>query len=228
MTPSGRVLIAAYSHELRADTLDGTLEAMHAVGATVDHVTVQTTPPSSRGNRANATATLAAMVHHPLRGDTAGVLLIEDDIRPAQTLTAWLDLIAAECRHPTTLYTPNGVTRYAPEAWRAVMSGERTVTTGALHACHALRGWWGSQAVYFPWQWAEYLIRHPLMTQDDHGGPFDTTLREILLLMIEPLVFTLPSIVQHTAPRNLVAPHRKAHHSISYHEHVMPPAPRAR
>lgn len=217
--------IVAYSHESRADELRGTTAAFLDVGLPITYAQIQTEPPSQIGNRLNALAAIRHAIRKHEHG--AGMLLIEDDIRPSPNLAEWLEVIAAK-GELTTLYTPNAVTRYAPERLAAVMRGEQRLTVGELYPIQHLRGWWGAQALWIPWSWAHLISRHPSMTSTERiHGPWDTTLRSIVMQHEAELWGTAPSLVQHTGARNVQAPHRTPHMSASYDERTIPPAPGA-
>lgn len=219
MTPT----IVTYSHANRAEELNGTRAAFEAAGLPITHEQIQTDPPSQIGNRLNAHAALKRAIDRHRKG--AGLLMIEDDIRPSPHLPAWLEYLAGQGQ-PTTLYTPNQITRQAPEHLAAVMRGERRLTTGETYPIRALHAWWGAQAVWLPWPTAELLAVHPLADTTQRGpGPWDTFVRTALLEHGLQLWATAPSLVQHTGARNLQAPSRTPHRSASYDDRVKPPTP---
>lgn len=219
--------IVAYTHAARAAEYAITQQAFANLGLEIAYTAYQTKAPSGMHNRQNAlTALLGARRYHRHAG-SAGVLMIEDDITPSPHLPAWLEWI--EARHPfaiVTLYTPNDVVRWIPERHHDIMRGRAKATQGALVKSPNPRGYWGAQALWLPWELTDVLAADPRITANEQPGigPWDTAIRQTLLMERGvPLLVTIPAIVQHRAPRNLVSAHRNPHAAASYDAEVPPP-----
>jgi len=222
-------IIVAYSHAARAEVMAETRAAFEAVGLSIEHVQVQTAEPRPANNRRNAWEALkhATQMVIPKRGaETTGILLIEDDITPASTLPAWLPHLEAG-NVVTTLYLPNGVTRFTPPRLEAVAAGRRKAKRSEIVpiAPDALRGWWGAQAVWLPLPFAQTIVRDLRMQAFEHGiGPWDHALRLHLQEATASLHVTIPNVVQHRALANLVVPSKRRHASLLYDESAPAPA----
>lgn len=216
--------VGMYTHAQRAAIAEQTLAHFARVGLQVSHAQVQTAPPAAARNRLNARACLAALSEH--HRHHAGALIIEDDIVPNDHLRAWLQHLNANADNVTTLYVgARAWERLTPPHHHRLMSGRPPrAEAGEITATWNLRGWWGAQALWLPWRWIDRLLTDPRMTLQETGtGSFDTTLRLLLIETGEPLLVTIPSLVQHRAPPNLTAPYRAPHRSMSYDATTRPP-----
>lgn len=215
--------VVIYTHEDRTRQLAATIRNWNAANIQITHVEHQTDTPSPARNRRNALAAMRHAMKHHHRGN--GLLMIEDDTTPNRHMRAWLEHIETQnYPGPVTLYTPNQTTRYAPDHLKGIMSGYDKTTTGEIFQANTPRGWWGAQAVWIPWSICNIIAADARYTTEELGiGPWDTALRTILIERDLPLFMTAPSIVQHAAGANLVAPHRQRHASASYDWNVTPP-----
>lgn len=223
MTHRGTV-VAMYSRDRRAEVRERTIEAFARVGCPVAHVEVQSTPPRARENRRTARAALlrAAQGIAPAVG-ASGVLLIEDDVVPADTLREWLEHLEATEARAVTLYAHEPA--IYPKRLARVARGERDATASEVATVANLSAWWGSQAIWFPVGLALDLVRDVRMEMWEHGlGPFDITLRVLLAERGATLGVAVPNVVQHLGLPNLVSPNRKPHTSAAFRQDASAPA----
>lgn len=223
-------IVACYTHHSRRDELAQTMAAFDAIGLPIDHVQVQTDEPRPAHNRRNAWTALkhCAQLLAPRRDPIPpGVLLIEDDITPARTLPEWLAVIEAQ-EHTTTLYLPNGVTRYTPDRLEPVAAGRRKARRSELVPIppEQLRGWWGAQAVWVPMPLVQRIVRDQRMQAFEHAiGPWDHALRLTLREQDATLLVAIPNVVQHRQPPNVIIPTKRRHASLVYSETAPAPKP---
>lgn len=222
-----RTVIVAYTHALRRAAMLETQQAFENAGLPIHHIRVQTEPPRQARNRRNAADAIKhALEHIAPAMNATGILIIEDDIIPSPELPAWLQLIEDHDR-PTTLYIPNGLTRYHPQRLERVASGHRKATKGEIITMtpEALRGWWGAQAVWLPIHLARMVINDRRVQAHEHTiGPWDHALRTLLLEQSATLDVTVPDQVQHRGLPNLVLSTKRTHRSHSYDGVTPPPA----
>lgn len=224
--PVYRSAVAIYSHALRAEVLAGTIAAFEAVGVPPDVVQVQTAAPRQVLNRLNAREAIKrALEEHVRPRDLPGILLLEDDVRPASTLAAWLGAIEATQDRPVTLYA--GLDRFYPHRIaRAVAIGDRPAKRSEIVTIDAenRRRWWGSQAVWIPTELAEIIVRDARIAAHERTlGPFDHALRALLAERGATLGLAVPNVVQHLEERNLVAPTKRPTRSATFQQDA--PAP---
>lgn len=188
-----------YSHARRKDIRAESLRAFDAVGLPVDHVRVQTAPPSQPENRKNAWRALQDAF------DGSDILLLEDDVIPADTLGGWLAYLQAREDRPVSLFA-SARHFYPPDSLK-----DRTSRVVTLQS---LRAWYGSQAVYMPARIVERVLADPAFLDPElapwekatrgAGGPFDRAFREHLQGHGEAMGLTIPNVVQHRAPPSVV------------------------
>lgn len=183
--------VTMFSHALRMDERDVTLAAFERVNVPVDHVTVQTTAPSKTRNRLNALTALDAAP------DNANVLLIEDDVTPSSTLRAWLHFL--ECEYANSPVTLFAAARHFYPRDALTQRHSRVETLENLHA------WYGSQAVWMPAHVAHNVRQDEGMRDPADSRPFDRAFRQHLATHKQPLLVTLPNLVEHRAPPHLVS-----------------------
>lgn len=226
-TDRHRSAIAVYSHALRAATLDLTRAAFAEVGCPIDVEQVQTDRPRQRANRRNAYQALKTTLETIVRKEERpGILLIEDDVIPATTLSAWLAHLEATQERPVTLYTP-AFDKWYPIRLARVARGERPATKSEVATVEpaTLRGWWGSQAVWLPAAWAEIVVRDARVAAfEQTTGPWDHTLRLLIAEHGASLGVAVPNVIQHREERNLVTPAKRPSRSASFTPSAPAPA----
>jgi len=225
VTHTGTV-VTMFSHVSRETERAQTIKDFARVGCPVAHVQLQETAPRMRENRRNAAAALRAGVRTAVEADAVGVLLVEDDVDPADSLAEWLTHLEAHSDHITTLYVPDqaAATTY-PQRLARVARGERKPRKSELVPVVRLKEWWGSQALWFPLDLAYEVASDARMQMHEHGlGPFDITLRAILAEWGATLQVAVPNVVQHRAPPNLVTPSRPPNTSAAFSRGAPAPA----
>lgn len=224
MTNSSTV-VAMFSHASRATVRERTIEAFHAAGVPVHHVQVQTEAPKQAMNRRNAWTALKHAVEH-LAGkmDAKAILLIEDDILPSSTLASWLEYLEQHETRITTLYSP--VERFFPERYQPLARGtSRKDPESTIVTVQDLRGWWGSQAVWIPIDWAIRLKNDARLQVWERGlGPWDHALRAILQEHGATMGMCVPLPIQHVGEPNLITPTKRPHSSRAFRQDAPAPA----
>jgi hypothetical protein len=167
-----------------------TFNAFRDVGAPFDLVHRQSEAPSLRMNGVNYTRALKAMRGHD-------VLVVEDDIVPANTLAAWIEWIENQgFTVPVLLYAWQARYFDDPEIAAAFDAGgpapHRVVRLGAL------RNWSGTQAVWWPREFHETMMREERFFWEAYElDAMDLELRKYCIERgITPLV-VVPNLVQH-------------------------------
>ena len=214
---SSSTVVAMFSHSSRETVRNRTIAAFSAAGVPIHHVQVQTERAKQANNRRNAWMALKyATEHLAAPANATGILIIEDDITPASTLPEWLAYIEQNETRPTTLYSP--VERFFPERYQPLARGtSRKDPASAIVTVQDLRGWWGSQAVWFPIEWARILKNDQRMQVWEHGlGPWDHAIRTILLERGATMGLCVPLPIQHDGERNVITPTKRPHSSRAY------------
>ena len=212
-----KTVVAMFSHTSRATVRDRTIAAFEAAGVPVDHVQIQTERAKQAMNRRNAWAALKYAVEHlAAKKDAVGILVIEDDITPASTLSSWLRYLEEHETRVTTLYSP--VERFFPERYQPLARGtSRKDPDSVIVQLQDLRGWWGSQAVWIPLPWARVLKNDQRMQVWEHGlGPWDHAIRTILLEHGASMSLCVPLPIQHDGEPNLITPTKRPHSSRAF------------
>lgn len=222
-----RSAVAAYSHARRAATLDLTRAAFADAGVPIDVEQVQTEAPTQARNRRNARAALKRSLEEHVRPrDLPGVLLIEDDVIPATTLSAWLAYLERTQERPVALYAPT-IDRFYPLRLNRVARGERPAARSEVATIEpaTLRGWWGAQAIWLPAVWAEIVVRDVRMDAHESSlGPWDHALRRLIAERGATLGVAVPNVIQHRTERNLVTPAKRPSASASFTPDAAAPA----
>jgi len=214
-------IVVMFSHESRAEARVQTIEDFARVGAPVAHAQVQHERPSQSGNRRTAQAALkvATQLIAPKVPEARGVLLIEDDVEPADTLVEWLEFLEHRHPHVTALYAPKVINqRELPERLQSFANGKsKKAPASVVRRIENVARWWGSQAVWFPLEFARALAIEPRLQHHERGmGPFDHALRTLLIERGATLWMAVPNVVQHRGYRNVVNPVKLPHSSASF------------
>lgn len=223
MTHKGTV-VAMYSHVTREACREATILEFARVGCPVAHVQLQSAAPRPREQRRNAWQALraAALTLAPSVG-ARGVLLVEDDVAPADTLPEWLAYLEATQTRAVTLYAHSD--RWYPLRLRRVARGERAATRSEVATVADLGTWWGSQAVWLPIALAREFAVEPRLEAHEHGlGPWDSALKAFVIERGDTLGVAVPNVVQHLAPPNLVNAGRPPHASACFVRDASAPA----
>lgn len=196
-----------------------TLDAFGQIGAPVNHVAVQSEPPSNRMNGVNAHRALRLAV----ASKRQAVLLIEDDLIPSKTLPDWLDYLERTQDTVVALYLASE--HFFPEALlpqaRGASAPDPKPSVWPTRKTHMF---WGSQAIWLPQAIAEEYLSSPRIRNDtDDIRTFDAELRVFLQHAGLPLLVTFPNLVQHRAYRNVINSSRQIHSSHCYRNGVRPP-----
>jgi hypothetical protein len=202
----------------RAKAADETLASFAQASVPIDHVQLQTEPPSLRMNGINFIRTLRAAIPHG-----KPVLVVEDDLIASSTLGPWLEWIEAQnFTVPVFLYV-NQARWHSSAAAQMMADGGPTAPAG-VEPVAQLNTWWGTQATWFPVDFVHALLLNDrIRWEADELSAFDLELRNILLdQRITPLV-TVPHLVQHRDyPR--ITGGGAQHSSHAFRDGVMPPA----
>lgn len=190
--------IAIFSHYTRKTELEKTIAELATVGLKPDVVQVQEEAPAQYRNRRNAFAALkAAFVGNP-------VLVLEDDVTPAETLPAWLDYLERTEDHVVTLYGCVG--KFYAGKTREMVENHGTPRTSRVEWVPATRTFYGSQALWIPASEAEAILADKLFTLHEHEpyGPWDHAIRTHLVARGRRLRITIPNVIQHRAPPSVI------------------------
>jgi hypothetical protein len=221
---SSSTVVAMFTHSSRETVRNRTITAFQSADVPVHHVQVQTERPKAALNRRNAWQALKYAMEHvaPKRNATA-ILLIEDDITPASTLSSWLSYLEQNETRITTLYSP--VERFFPERYQPLARGtNRRDPASAIVTVQDLRGWWGSQALWIPLPWAKILKDDSRMQIWEHGlGPWDHAVRKILLERDATMGLCVPLPIQHDGVPNLITPTKRPHSSRAFRPDALAP-----
>lgn len=199
----------------RSEAALETFNAFKDVGAPFDLVQRQAEPPSLRMNGVNYTRALKAMRGHD-------VLVVEDDITPANTIAAWIEWIENQgFTVPVLLYSWQARYFDDPEVAAAFDAGgpapQRVVPLGAM------RNWSGTIAVWWPREFHEKMIAEERFFWEAYElDAMDLELRRYCLERgITPLI-VVPNLVQHRDYARITgggAPHK----SNLFDADAMPP-----
>lgn len=221
-----RSIVAAYTHVDRAAVFAETRAAFEAVGLPIRVTSLQLERPRHARNRRNAREALKRALEDHLRPrELPGVLLVEDDVTPANTLPAWLEVIERTQARPVALYTPT-VERWYPQRLHRVVRGERKATKSEIATINpaAVQTWWGAQAIWLPTAWAEIVVRDPRIEAHEATiGPWDHALRTLIGERGATLGVAIPHVIQHRDERNMITPTKQPSTSASYQRSA--PAP---
>jgi hypothetical protein len=195
-----------------------TFNAFRDVGAPFDLVQRQAEPPSLRMNGVNYTRALKAMRGHD-------VLVVEDDVIPANTLPAWIEWIENHgFTVPVLLYAWQARYFDDPEIAAAFDAGgpapHRMVPLGAI------RNWSGTIAVWWPREFHETMLKEERFFWEAYElEAMDLELRKYCIERgITPMV-VVPNLVQHRDYPRITgggAPHK----SNLFDADAMPPKTR--
>jgi len=211
-------IVAMMTVSGRAKAADETLASFAEVGVPVDHVQLQTEPPSLRMNSINFIRTLRATIHHD-----KPILVVEDDLIASKALAPWLEWIEAQAfTVPVFLYL-NQARWHSSKAAQTMTDGGADAPAG-IDKVAQLNTWWGTQATWFPPQFVkELLLDDNIRWEAYELSAFDVELRRYCLTHgVTPLV-TVPHLVQHREyPR--ITGGESGHSSGAFRDDVMPPA----
>ena len=212
-------VVVMFSHVSRESVREVTIREFARVGCPVAHVELQVKPPRQARNRRNAWCALrhAAREVAPFVG-ARGVLVIEDDVTPAETLPEWLAYLEAHEERPVSLYCPSivAVERHPP-GLRRWAKGHGAPPTSRVVDMQNQRVWWGSQAVWFPLEWARIISDDWRFGIHERGlGPWDYAIRAVFTERGATLGLAVPNVVQHRGERNVINPRKQTHKSASF------------
>jgi hypothetical protein len=190
----------------REQAVEETLAAFAEVGVPIGHVEKQTEPPSLRMNGINYARALRAA-----QGND--VLVIEDDLIPANTLSAWLEWVEAQGFTVPVFFYACQQRWQSSDAARGMWDGGDDAPAGVEPVAN-FHTWWGTQAVWWPEAFAARLLALDRIQWDAYElSAMDLELRNHMLdKVLTPLV-TVPHLVQHRDYWRITggsAPHKTA------------------
>lgn len=191
-----RSTVGIFTHETRTAELALTVEYLAEAGITPDVINTQTGVGSAFKNRLNAVTTLERVY------DGRPVLLLEDDVLAGKHVKAWVEHLEYHARDVVSLLPmkPESYTEQTEVALRNPR--KRKAKPSRLEVCPRLQHWWGSQAVWMPARFAERVLNDDRVKDeaDNTLGPWDHTIRKLLMEHDEQLLVAFPAVFQHQSP----------------------------
>jgi hypothetical protein len=202
----------------REQAAEETMAAFAAVGVPVDHVQRQTEEPSLRMNGVNYSRALRAS-----QGQDAFV--IEDDITPANTLSAWIEWVENQGFTVPVLFYLWLPIWNSSEAAVAMAKGGPEAPYG-VEPIVSLRNWSGTIAVWWPNSYVqEMLSQHRWAVEAYELTAMDLELKAYMLNRNETPLVTIPHLVQHGNWKRITGgggPHR----ATMFRPDALPPEPK--
>ena len=194
--------VAIFTHESRVENLQQTLDALEAANMPVHTVSTQTVEGSGPANRKNA----ARALYQAFDGNP--VLVLEDDVTAGRYVREWVEYLEARVHEVTCLLAmrPEFYSVDTEVQIRQPRNRRRdkplSLTPTRLEPNPNLQHFWGSQAMWLPAWFAELVLNDERVWSDEHAplGPWDHTIRNLLLQENRIMLTAFPGVFQHQSP----------------------------